>query len=90
MHSISIDKYEFGEDNFGIENHIAWLHVIIAVIIVNIHFASSQHPESNGIIEWFHSTLVEHLRIFDRLNEFKKELVEQVLYGIFAYNSLCN
>lgn len=54
---------------------------------IDIHFNSSQHPESNGIIERFHSTLVEHIRVFNNRDEFKSEPIStKVKYAILAYN----
>ena len=55
---------------------------------IEIHFISSQHPESNGCIERFHSTLVEHMRILNSREEFKREPTEKkVRYALLAYNS---
>lgn len=55
---------------------------------INIHFTASQHPESNGIIERFHSTLIEHIRILKERKEFKDvEIQTKVNYAILAYNN---
>ncbi|KAI5756548.1 hypothetical protein M8J77_025839 [Diaphorina citri] len=40
---------------------------------INVHFTSSQHPESNGVIERFHSTLIEHIRLLNNRDEFKRD-----------------
>lgn len=55
---------------------------------INIHFISSQHPESNGIAERFHSTIIEHIRLLNLQNEYKKDPIEQkVNYALLAYNN---
>lgn len=55
---------------------------------VKLHFISSQHPESNGMVERFHSTLIEHIRLFNNQKEFKNEPIEvKVNYAILAYNN---
>jgi hypothetical protein len=53
-----------------------------------MHFISSQHPESNGQIERFHSTLVEYIRILNNRPEFNEESIEdKVNYAVLAYNN---
>lgn len=55
---------------------------------IDIHFISSQHPESNGIVERFHSTLIEHIRLFNNRENFKNEDIKsKVQYAIIAYNN---
>lgn len=55
---------------------------------VNIHFISSQHPQSNGIVERFHSTLIEHVRLFNNREDFKNEhITTKVSYALIAYNN---
>nr|CAH7734904.1 unnamed protein product [Callosobruchus chinensis] len=55
---------------------------------VKVHFISSQHPESNGTVERFHSTLIEHLRLLNNQIEYKNEPIEtKVNYAILAYNN---
>lgn len=55
---------------------------------VQVHFTSSQHPESNGIAERFHSTIIEHIRILNNRKEFKQESINiKILYALLAYNN---
>lgn len=74
-------------DNGGeFKNNI--LHEFFKLHKINIHFTSSQHPESNGVVERFHSTLIEHVRIFNNRENFKDlNISTKVLYAIIAYNS---
>lgn len=55
---------------------------------VETHFISSQHPESNGIAERFHSTIIEHVRLLN--NKIGYQGVSprvKVLYAVLAYNN---
>lgn len=55
---------------------------------VLVHYTASQHPESNSIVERFHSTLVEHFRILSLRPEYKKSPSKtKVDYAIVAYNN---
>uniref|UniRef100_A0A0A9YJ44 RNA-directed DNA polymerase n=1 Tax=Lygus hesperus TaxID=30085 RepID=A0A0A9YJ44_LYGHE len=55
---------------------------------INLHFTSSQHPDSNGLIERFHSTLIEHIRILNERSEYKKSNMNtKVKYALLAYNN---
>lgn len=55
---------------------------------IKIHFISSQHSESNGIIERFHSTLIEHIRLLNNQKLYKTEPIEiKVNYALLAYNN---
>lgn len=55
---------------------------------IDIHFCSPHHPASNGLIERFHSTLLEHVKLLNNRKEFKDDSIEhKVLYGIIAYNN---
>ncbi|KAI5743669.1 hypothetical protein M8J77_013901 [Diaphorina citri] len=54
---------------------------------VEVHFTCSQHPESNGIVERFHSTLIEHIRLFNNNTQFKNDPISlKVKYAVLAYN----
>lgn len=55
------------------------LHIII------IHFITPAHHESNSIIERFHSTIIEHLRVLRELHP--KETNNLMDYAIICYNS---
>lgn len=55
---------------------------------IEIHFISSQHPESNGLIERFHSTLIEHIRLLNNQDEYKNDPIEiKIDYALLAYNN---
>lgn len=55
---------------------------------IEIHFTSSQHPESNGSVERFHSTLIEHIRLLNNREEFKNEPIKtKVTCAVIAYNN---
>lgn len=55
---------------------------------VTIHYTASQHPESNSIVERFHSTLIEHYRILSLKPEYKKSSSKiKVDYALIAYNN---
>lgn len=72
----------------GAEFNSALVKELLQLHKIEPHFISSQHPESNGAIERFHSTLIEHLRLLNLREEFKKEPTEtKVKYALLAYNS---
>lgn len=55
---------------------------------IEIHFITSQHPESNGCIERFHSTLIEHIRLIHNQKEYKDDTIAtKVTYAVIAYNN---
>lgn len=55
---------------------------------IQFHVTSSDHPQSNGLVERFHSTLLEHCRIFRLLPKFKNDPIQLVVqYGLAAYNN---
>lgn len=47
---------------------------------INVLFISSQHSESNRVIERFYSILIEHIGLFNNRNELKKEPTEIKVY----------
>ena len=54
---------------------------------IDFHIISSNHPESNGMAERYHSTLIEHCKLFRQRDEFKKEPITSILkYALIAYN----
>lgn len=72
----------------GLEFRNSVIKELLETHKIKIHFISSQHPESNGIIERFHSTLIEHIRLFNNQNLYKNEPIEiKVNYAILAYNN---
>lgn len=55
---------------------------------IKIHFTSTQNPSSNGLVERFHSTLIEHIRLLNNQVEFKNEnITKKVKYAVIAYNN---
>jgi hypothetical protein len=72
----------------GTEFNNSVVKELLSLHKIEIHFISTQHPPSNGIAERFHSTLIEHIRIFNNRAEFEKEPIERkVKYAIVAYNN---
>ncbi|KAL1448524.1 hypothetical protein WDU94_006581 [Cyamophila willieti] len=60
---------------------------LLAFHKVELHFNSSQNPNSNGIVERYHSTLIEHIRVFNNRDEFKSEpIFIKIKYAVLAYN----
>lgn len=54
---------------------------------IDVHLTSVNHPQSNSIVERFHSTLREHMRILTNNTAFKNQSPEQkVRYATLAYN----
>lgn len=51
---------------------------------INVHFTTPGHHESNSIVERFHSTLIEHLRILKELYPQETDLTN---YAILGYNN---
>lgn len=49
-----------------------------------IHFTTAAHHESNSIVERFHSTIIEHLRILKEIYRNEDNLMN---YALIAYNS---
>lgn len=71
----------------GCEFKNAVVKELLALHKIKIHFASSQHPESNSPCERFHSTLIEHIRLMKNRTEFKKDSIStMVKYALIAYN----
>ena len=55
---------------------------------IDIRFTCPQNPSSNGIVERFHSTLIEHIRLFNNRENFKNQpIATKVLYALIAYNN---
>lgn len=52
---------------------------------IKIHFTTPQHHESNSIVERFHSTIIEHLRLLK--DSFPNEKENIMDYAIIAYNN---
>lgn len=55
---------------------------------INLHLCSPHHPASNGLIERFHSTFLDHLNILSTREEFKKDSLKiKALLAVIAYNN---
>ena len=59
---------------------------LLALHKIKVHFTSPHHPQSNGLIERFHSTLSEHLRILNTRGFQKSPIISKMIYAILAYN----
>ncbi|EFA12255.1 hypothetical protein TcasGA2_TC016117 [Tribolium castaneum] len=53
--------------------------------IIKIHFTTPRHPQSNGLIERFHSTITEHYRILKQ--NFNDPPDKTMTYAIIGYNN---
>lgn len=53
---------------------------------INLHFCSPNHPQSNGMIERLHSTLIEHIRLLNTRGFQKTPIDMKMIYAILAYN----
>lgn len=53
---------------------------------IAIHYTTPDNPQSNGTIERFHSTIIEHLRIL-RENKKSLNIKEQMPYALLGYNN---
>lgn len=72
----------------GAEFHSSLIRELLEFHKIKIHFISSQHPDSNGVIERFHSTLVEHIRLLNISKLFQNDTIQtKVCYAVIAYNS---
>lgn len=55
---------------------------------IKVHFCSPHHPESNGIIERFHSTILEHVNLINNQQDFNKDDIStKFKYALIAYNN---
>lgn len=53
---------------------------------IKIHFISPHHPESNGNVERFHSTISEHIRLLNAQNFKSSTISQKMTYAVLAYN----
>lgn len=59
---------------------------LLALHKIKSHFITPHNPESNGMVERFHSTLLEHIRIMKQ--EYPQERITTLVkYALVAYNS---
>nr|CAI5851064.1 unnamed protein product [Callosobruchus analis] len=59
---------------------------LLALHKIKLHFISPNHPNSNGLIERFHSTIIEHLRLLNTEGFQKTPIKMKMLYAVLAYN----
>jgi len=52
---------------------------------IKIHFTTPKHPQSNGLIERFHSTILEHYRLLKA--QFNEKPSQLMTYAVIAYNN---
>lgn len=58
---------------------------------IKIHMTCVDNPKSNGLIEKFHSTIIEHLRILNQRQHFKEEkILKKIQLALIAYNNSIN
>lgn len=58
---------------------------------IETHMTCVDNPKSNGYIERFHSTIIEHLRIINEREEFKNESYEnKINFALIGYNNTMN
>lgn len=64
---------------------------LLKIYKIKIHMTCVDNPKSNGLIERFHSTLIEHLRIINQSKEFQNvNLNNKLKFAIIAYNNTLN
>ena len=72
----------------GAEFHGSLIRELMEFYNIKIHYISSQHPDSNGVVERFHSTLIEHIRLLKSRKEFVNDTIQtKVCYAVIAYNA---
>lgn len=55
---------------------------------INIHMTCVDNPKSKDLIERFHLTLIEHLRILNQREHFKqKSNTEKIQFATIAYKN---
>lgn len=80
---IIIDSgFEF--NNERIKNLLEGFQIKLHIILVST-------PQSNGLIERFHSSLIEHLRLIEQREHFKNlDLIGKISIAMIAYNNSLN
>lgn len=53
---------------------------------MDIHFCSTDHPQSNGLIKRLHTTLIEHLRLLIIQGFSITPIYMNTIYATLAYN----
>ena len=58
---------------------------------IKIHMTCVDNPKSNGLLETFHSTIIEHMRIINQREEFKNtKFNNKLIFALIAYNNSIN
>lgn len=70
----------------GTELKNSLLTELLGLHKIKLHFISPHHPQSNGIIERFHSTIIEHIRLLNTQGFSKTAIAMKMIYAILAYN----
>ena len=77
-------------ENIIIDNGTEFKNSVITQLFdlhkVKTHFISPNHPQSNGVIERLHSTLIEHVRILNTKGFLNTPISQKIVYAILAYN----
>ncbi|KAL1122319.1 hypothetical protein AAG570_003724 [Ranatra chinensis] len=61
---------------------------LLATRKIDLHFSSPHHPASNGPVERFHSTLIDHLNILNvKLGTKTDALPQKIHLAVLAYNN---
>ena len=70
----------------GIEFNNETVKELLKIHKINIHFGTPLHHKSNSIVERFHSTLIEHLRIL-RQTTSNCSAFQLMKYALIGYNN---
>ena len=76
----------FVMDN-GTELKNAIVKEFLKVHGIKSHYITVNNPQSNGAIERFHSTIIEHLRIIRETTKGKNDILNQMPYALLGYNN---
>lgn len=75
----------------GTEFNNTLIKELLKIYKIKIHMTCVDNPKSNGLIEKFHSTLIEHLRIINQSQEFQNsKTIDKINFAIIAYNNSIN
>ncbi|KAK9729857.1 hypothetical protein QE152_g15664 [Popillia japonica] len=70
----------------GLEFNNVTLRELLKLYKIKVHYTTSQNPNSNSLIERFHSTLLEHVRLLKN-QKVTQDIKQLVRLAILAYNS---
>lgn len=76
--------------NIIVDNGTEYKNSVVSELLnlhkIKLHFCSPNHPQSNGVVERFHSTLIEHVRLLNTKGFLKTPISKKIIYAINAYN----